>query len=425
VIGQPSRQATVVVFCLASCSLLATNRAAAEKTLSKTDDWEVYTDGRAGAFFSYAHGDARPLPLVVNGTPLHDVVGGGLDAGAGADQTLDGMRVRSGFIDNIIGLGVRVRDGDTTYGSYIQIWSFVESEAQEKNRVNFVDVRQGYAKVEGPWGSVLAGKMRCLFSRGATDIDTMYAHRYGLGYPGNIDSNGPTLGHIGFGVIGSGFAAGLIYGTPVLGGLQLNVGIFDPIHLQGAWQRTKYPRGEAEATFQQTFGETAKVVLFANGAYQKVYQLGNDTSNTAGGVGYGGRIEVGPVHLGVAGHYGKGLGLNYALELSGASVDPTTDLRQSDGYYVQSQFVLGAVDLSAGWGITRVFLNPADRAPDPQTGQIPHSVIKHQMGVSAGIVYHVKPWFHIDADYFRAEFEWFLGEKQVVNFANAGMVFTW
>jgi hypothetical protein len=59
------------------------------------------------------------------------------------------------------------------------------------------------------------------------------------------------------------------------------------------------------------------------------------------------------------------------------------------------------------------------------SGNIPHSVIKHQMGISAGVVYHVKPWLHLDADFFRADFEWFLGEKQVIYFANAGMTFTW
>jgi hypothetical protein len=400
--------------------------AEAEKSLAKTEEWEVYTDGRAAAFLSYAHGDGRPRPAVdAAGNQIHDLQGGGLVGATDSQNTIDGARVRSGFIDNLIGLGVRVPDGDTTYSSYIQIWSFVESEAQQKNRVNFVDVRQGYLKVEGPWGTFLAGKTRCLFSRGATDIDTFYAHRYGLGYPGNIDSNGPTLGHIGFGVLGSGFAAGLIYGTPVLAGFQLNVALFDPIQLQGAWTRTKYPRPEAEATFQQIFGDSAKIVLFANGAYQKVYQDGNDLDNTAEGVGYGGRIELGPVHIGVAGHSGKGLGLNYALEVSGASIDPVNELRKTDGYYVQSQFVLGQVDLSAGWGITRVFLTDADRRPDPQSGQIPHSVIKHQMGISGGVVYHVKPWLHLDADFFRADFQWFLGEEQVVYFGNAGMTFTW
>jgi hypothetical protein len=53
------------------------------------------------------------------------------------------------------------------------------------------------------------------------------------------------------------------------------------------------------------------------------------------------------------------------------------------------------------------------------------SVIKHQMGISCGAVYHARPWLHIDVDYFRADFAWYLGQKQVINVANAGMMFTW
>ena len=116
--------------------------------------------------------------------------------------------------------------------------------------------------------------------------------------------------------------------------------------------------------------------------------------------------------------------MNYALEASDATVDLLGNLRKFDGYYVQSQFVLGQVDLSAGWGITRVFLGPLDSDRDANNN-IPHSVVKSQMGISGGVVYHAKPWWHIDVDFFRADFRWFLDEKQILNTVNAGMTFTW
>src|SRR5206468_7968609 len=127
-------------------------------------------------------------------------------------------------------------------------------------------------------------------------------------------------------------------------------------------------------------------------------------------------------------------GLNYALEVSDANLDAQNNVRRFDGYYVQSMLALGKVDVSAGWGITRVFLNPNDsatvpdkRAADPTMvpGVIPHSVIKHQMGISGGVVYHASPSLHLDVDGFRAEAAWFLGEKQVVYVWNAGMTYTW
>lgn len=410
------------------------NEALAEKSITKTDSYEVYTDGRAGAFVSYARGDARPGPRTSeDGTLINDVLGGGLDALAvrpriGPNQlsqgTIENMRVRSGFIGNTFGLGVRMPHGSTTLTGYIQVWAFVESEARRKYRQNLADVRQGYVKAEGGWGTLLVGRSRALFSRAGTDVNSLYAHRYGLGYPGSTDLNGPTAGHIGFGVLGSGFAAGIAYATPVIAGLQLTTGIYDPIQLQGAWTRTKYVRPEAELTFEQPLGGLGKLVLFANGGVQNVYKEDVDEGTAAGGIGYGGRVEVGPVRVGAAGHFGKGLGLSYALEASDATIDPGGGLRKFDGYYLQSQLALGPVDLSAGWGITRVFLNPIDNERD-ERGNIPHSIIKYQMGISGGVVYHVTPSLHFDIDYFRANFAWFLGERQVVDIVNSGLTIVW
>jgi len=423
--------------------------AAAEKSIVKTNDYEVYTDGRVGGFLSYTHGDGRPPPAATpDGMVLHDVPGGGVDAATErqvipntnppqlTQGTIDNFRIRSGFIGNTLGVGVRTPiDENTTITGYVQLWTFVEGNGRRKAAAIYPDARQGYLKVQGLWGSLIVGRTRALFSRGATDINVLYAHRYGVGFPGQtgVDNVGPTLGHIGYGVLGSGFAAQISYATPVLAGLQLTAGIFDPVNLQGAWTRTKYPRPEAELTFEQAIGSMGKVILFGNGAWQKLYKEDSSVSDYAGGFGYGGRIEIGPVHLGGAGHYGRGLGLNYALEPSDATLDPNGVLRKFDGYYIQSQVVVGPVDLSAGWGITRVFLNPedsiefcgSDPCPPGMRGNIPHSYVKSQMGISAGVVWHVTPALHYDFDYFRADDRWWLGEKQVVNFFNTGLTYTW
>jgi Gram-negative porin len=424
----------ICAFALSSVFLATSARA--ERTLVKQDDWEVFTDGRVAAFLGYLQGQGYPQPAFdANGNQTHDIAGGGLNAAAERTQTgnngqqtqgtINRWRVRTGFIGSIVALGVRTKIDDTNkVTGYTQFWSYVESQQQRKGTPNPTDVRQAYLKLEGNWGSFLAGRSRTLFSRGATDIDVMYAHRYGVGFPGSsVDSNGPTQGQIGFGVLGSGFASGLVYATPTLAGLQLSVGVFDPVALQGAWERTGLPRGEGELTFEREFGKTAKVVLFANGAYQKLYRRDSSDSTAAAGVGYGGRLEVGPVHLGLAGHYGKGLGLNYALEPSDATLDTFGQLRKFDGYYGQAQIVAGPVDFFGGAGITRVFLGPND-GPDAN-GNIAHSVVKSQLGINGGVVYHWRPFLHLDLDYFRAQFAWFLGEKQAVNAYNAGITFTW
>jgi len=425
---------------------LPARRAAAEVTLLKTEKWQVFTDGRVGGFASFTDGDAYPKSTATQ-TPF----GGGIstnDANS-IDEVpplpqakLRSVRLRSGFLSNIFAFGARTQVGDNTLTSYIQFWSDIESESSRKYVPAPVDVRQGYLKLEGRWGSLAIGRMGTLFSRGAAEIDFLYGHGYGVGFPTAIISNGTTAGHVGTGVLGPGFGAGAVYVTPDFAGIHLNVGMFDPVIIVGAWDRTEWPRGEAELTFDQNFGSNSKVHVFANGAYQSVYRVAEpDSTNTSAyGAGYGARVEVGPVHLGVAGHYGQGLGLYYALEASEASYDQSVAhrLRKSDGYYAQLQVALPKLDLNAGAGISRIiplkaetrtvagmpiFL-PADGAPDPTTGSR-QSLIKYQLGLSAAVVYHLSDNLHFDFDYFRASFAWQLGEKQNVNFFNSGLTATW
>ena len=350
--------------------------------------------------------------------------------------TANQTRIRSGFLGNQFNFGVRGQVTPyTTVTGYISIWAFIESISQAKANANPADVRQGYAKLEGPWGSFLAGRTRTLFSRGATDIDVLYAHRWGVGFPGAtaIDSNGPTAGQVGFGVMGSGFAAAMIYGTPVLGGFHLNVGAFDPSTLSGgSLTRTGYPRAEAEATFEQTFGGSGKIVLFVNGLYQNVYKSGfcysatngGPCETTAAGVGYGGRFELGPVHIGLAGHYGQGLGLGYALE------QPRGLRRRRQP--AQNRRLLRAEPVRPGplrpvpGGDHPNFPTTLDKAAAPAgTDPSPESIIKYQMGTNAGVVFDMSPNVHFDLEYFRAQAAWWLGEKQVLNTGDFGMTFNW
>jgi len=107
------------------------------------------------------------------------------------------------------------------------------------------------------------------------------------------------------------------------------------------------------------------------------------------------------------------------LENSYAAADADSRLRWSDGYYVQSQVVLRKFDLFAGWGIVRMFLTDLDQ----KTPAL--SVLKHIMGINAGVVYNMTPNVHFDLEYFRAEATWFLGESRVLNCGAFGLTFNW
>jgi hypothetical protein len=427
------------------------NSAAADVVLlpsEKGDSWEFYSNGRIGAFFSWAKGDNMPVADIGPNGPLYQFKGAGgtgvgdTDGSANpiyaADGTtvvghtqgsVDSMRIRSGFVSNVLGFGLRRNYNETTkVGGYISIWANVESAGRRKYFPNFGDVREGYLKIEGPWGSFLAGKALTLFNRGATQANFLYLHGYGLGYPGSISVQGPAAGMIGFGVLASTFSGGLVYATPTLAGVQLSAGLYDPASLVGSrLERTGAVRPEFELTVDEPIGELAKVHVYFNGTIQKLYvkQEPDTPSETAKGIGFGGRVEVGPVHFAAGMHRGVGLGLTFALEPSESTYNGISQLRDSSGYYAMGQVSLGKFDVNMGYGQERVQPLENDMEAVAGTAYPSYSLIKTQTGVAGAVVFHAADWLHFDVDVMHADFRWTLNDKQKINFYNAGTTITW
>jgi hypothetical protein len=417
-----------------SCFALS-RTAEADVPLAKVDNWELFTNGRVNGFFSYGQGDANPLERTLpDGRTEHIPLGGGLDVSYDNIAKLDAngmalpvqgtfksMRLRSGFVPNVLGFGLkRSLNENTTLKIYTSFWGSIETEAQRKTAPNITSFQEGYMRVDAPWGIVVVGRSLSLFSRGATETDFMYGHGYGLGYPGNIHTNGPTAGLIGFGVLAAFFSPGIVYATPQVGGLQLWMGVYDPTPLPGNYESTRWARPEAELTYD--FKTTGfKAHLFGNGAYQKLYNPGTEVSGTMYGAGYDDRFEFGPVHIGASGHYGKGLGLGYSLQGGSVSVGPSpeNELRNFDGYSVLAQFVAGQFDFNLGWGMSRTYQLQSDK----DDGSI--SVLKNQQAYTAVIVYHVTDNIHLALDYIHGDAKWFLGEEQKFDFLSTGATATW
>jgi hypothetical protein len=448
---------------IAGCTAVA-RTASAEIPILQSDTWEVYVAGRVGTFFSYGFGDGYPVPLV----PMGKIVpGGGVEDGtdkrdlqAVVDPAtgmsyltqqgkLGSMRVRSGFLPNILTLGMRKKLGnDTTLKAQLSMWGTIESgpnlsgqtgggqtpRAGGRSGLLRADFREGYLEVEAPWGIVTGGRFVSLFNRGMREMALLYGHGYGVGFPsadvsdyvtGSLSEPGPSGGMLGFGALAATHASGVTYGTPSFAGLRINAGIFEGVLLQGAgWSTTRMPRPEAEVTYDYA-SPSFKTHLFANGGYQKLYISDSPESETMYGAGYGGRFEVGPVHLGVGGHYGKGAGLYYTFDgsatlSSSAMVPPDQQknpLRTMSGVVAFLQLVAGQFDINLAAGQTQVKRVPADN-------NFTDSVIKTQRAISAGVVYHMSENFHLDIDFMNTAFEWSGGEKQKVNFINAGVTMT-
>ena len=100
---------------------------------------------------------------------------------------------------------------------------------------------------------------------------------------GAIDNKGPTLGQLGFGVLGAGFSGGMMYAhafvrRPAARRRRLRRRSSSRASATGRARSTARP--EAELTFERTFSDGwGKVALFGNGVYQKVYKDGYCTPN--------------------------------------------------------------------------------------------------------------------------------------------------
>lgn len=406
------------------------------------------------AFVNYNQGDGLPVsPIDANGNPV-SLLGGGDDspvaleegqvAGTAAGEIQD-LRIRTGFVGNVLGFGFRHQlTLDTQLIGYTAVTTYIDSTARRKYTPINPDWRESYLKIVGPWGSVVAGRTLVLFSRGATEITYLYGYEYGLGWVGNVSTlggSGPGAGHVGFGILGNGFGAGVAYATPGILGAQLTVGIYDANNIPGSGtlERTRWPRGEAELTYEAHVGQRFMFKLFANGAWQKIYERSGFRDRTISGVGYGGRVELGPVHLGLAGHQGKGIGINFALEPNNSGWHPDSKaFREVNGYSAHLEISPSErIDFMAAAGITRVHRLDADKldtrdtdrddldgdgfadanpgvlatpaadddgVPGPDSVQF--SPLKHQIGLSAGVTYHISENLHLALEYFRAMFKW-------------------
>lgn len=424
-----SGMAAAVGFSLA-WALLGTKNASAEIELFNKNGWSFYTDGRLNAFYSYTFGDAYPAPPP--DSMYSYVPGAGLSGSpgiAGANNKVTSTRIRSGYLGNILAFGVKKDLGhETTLNGYFALWTTIETD-HTRFHPAFDDVRESYLKVQGPWGSVLAGRTLGLFAHGSVEIDFNYAHGYGLGYPCNLDGYGPTCGNIGFGVLFPFFSAGLVYKTPPLGGFAIAAGAYDPVILAGnTWELSPLPRVEGEATYDLPLGDVGKLHLSLSGLWQQLGQIGTDRTTDVTGIAGAARVEVGPVRIGVAAHTGAGLGFFYALEDTPSSVygandtdppDAAGKLRTFDGYFGQVGLVLGKAMLAGGYGVSRLHQLDLDKARNDRV------LPKQQAGINAGFFYHFDENLVASLDYFRADFSWYDGAKQGVNTVNGGLTMTW
>ena len=248
-----------------------------------------------------------------------------------------------------------------------------------------IDMRQVYLTVgfkDG--GQVLAGRELGLFGR-QNILQDMTLFGVGAVGIGSGQGKGTTLGRIGYGYIYPNFVAQLTYSTKP-GQSQLSIGVFQPNFLIGdgsvvlpQYGFTKIPRVEAEFTYNQKSGKN-NYMFWVGGLWQSTSDAAT-AGNTASSFGGTAGVKAGMSDLSVVvtGYIGKGLGTG--LMFSGNEVAANgTDLRKSDGGYVQLTYKVGAKTTVGGsWGFSRLVNN--------QTGDGNTAVISNLYSYTVG-VYH-------------------------------------
>lgn len=447
-------------------ALLLAKGARAEVSLIEKDGWRFSFDGRVNAFLSVGKGDDFPKPTPNPLTPgvEHAVMGsdkapGIPDVGWKSSEVADtnnkyfAMRVRSGMIGNVLGFGISRNITETTsIKGYVSIWSTIETLGRDKWAPVIPEAREGYFSATGPWGTATVGRTFGWFGRLSTEIDLLYGHSYGVGLP-CTDELGPACGHIGTGVAYPGYSAGFAYSSPSLGGLQFHAGVYDPIVMAPEWKRAPWLRPEGAVTFETKLGGGGLLKLGVEGLYQPLARVDEKTDPTTmaktrtdvktsvWGAAGGARLEVGPLRVGAAAFRGRGIGMTYALQKSSVTLDPETfELRTFTGVYGQAALVFDKLQLGAGAGVAAADQLATDRI------NVDTSVIHRQIGVSAALYYHLTDAVVLGADYFRFMARWYgaprsapdasgnpavidgtllPGEKQDLNFVNAGVTYHW
>jgi hypothetical protein len=420
------------VFAVALLGALAARPARAEVEIVKSNDWTLTTDGRINTFLSIARGDAIPA----GEQPFT-----GLDDEATPSNTIASARVRTGFIESVLGFNLKKQlEANVVAQARVAMWMEASSQRTWGDEPA-VDAREAYFRIDAPWGGFLAGRAMSLFSRGAILLDYDLEHNHGLGHPCTTKIvAGGACGHAGFGVLFPGFHAGLVYNTPELGGLQLSAGLYDPVQIgEGAYRRTPLPRAEAELTFKvpqyfRAFAGTLWQRLQRNHTDQTTMVASNQNADAAG-FNYGFMASVGPVAAGFSGYFGKGLGLYTPLE-----DNPFTNLltsgalRKQNGYYGAASLTFGQTKLAGGVGISRLERSSED-PPDSGSSTTP----ANQFGISAGVYQGMYKTVTLALEYFRAQTTWnnhgvmdpttgqtlIIQPVQTVNFINAGATLEW
>ncbi len=342
--------------------------------------WEVSFDGNVNAFYVHGNNDAGWNPL---GLAAPTSNGNGTSSFAGT--TLDTSRVTSGFLPAFFSFNVKSPTVNGMTGSARFSFAPAIQNANTKNQIygaagglnngnsqgiqgSSIDMREVLVNLDGGFGTLSFGRTLSIFGRNAILKDMTL---FGVGMA-NLQAGSVTAGRIGRGYTYPNFNARISYKTPNLGGLQGEIGLYDPSVEQlnagaGILNQTDTPRFEGEVSYTSAFsGGSAQVWI--DGLWQDIENTAQGASDdvTVNGWGAGAELKFGGAAL--TGYYYDGAGLGRSLQFVGGTlcngfvaagvvdanahiVGSSCEATNNDGFYVQGTYTFsGKTKVGASYG---------------------------------------------------------------------------
>ncbi len=419
-----------------AATTLVHREAAAEFSLAKQDGWELSLDGRINTFVSFAQGDKTPEGVA-------EWTAGLFEPADPHNDKIMVTRVRSGFVQNVLGFSVAKQvTPDYKLSGRFALFAGVSNERKPiLGSQPDVQARELFIRLEAPWGTIEAGRNLGLFGRGGVFMDYEIVHANGLGSPCSTRQIlGGACGFAGHGILFPGFNAGALYSTPKFAGIQAAVGLFDPtVNSEKGYEITPYPRLEAQLSFNyhdqfKVFGEGMWQRLIntsplKDAAMNVVMEGGKpkDQVADATGVAAGAMFSGGPIQVGGAFYAGTGLTLIVPIFNTPILADGLGVLRKGQGFVGMASVKFGGTKIAGGGGISQLKLTPTDQQSLPFSQIVPP---KQQIGISIGLYQTMFKQLTWALEYFRGQYTWYdyrnaagvvAAPKQNVNFINTGL----
>jgi predicted porin len=370
-------------------------------------EWTLDVNGNVNAFYIY------------NDSKDTNTIRGGLAQSQSTTSGDQSSSINTGLLPSWLGVTGKSRqnDLDTEFTISLQPGASQKASLGGGGGSEF---RQAYFSFgDKSWGTILVGKNLGQFGRDAILNDQTLLGVGSQGVAGAAGGTTTTLGRIGAGFLYADFNGQINYTTPNMNGLELTVGIDQPMSTNNLGNTAAVTTTTATALSVTTAAETLSLnavgtqknpafvgvarysftandvtgKLWVEGKSQKIYGTsGFSGTSSAAGIG----ANVNAAGFGAVAYYYKGEGAGTtAFLMDGYSA--AGGKRDSDGGYIQLSYVLPMkTKLAASWGRSNL---------DKANGESASNLVKSNEMTTIGLYHPLTKHLNLVGEYSRVESE--------------------